>query len=335
MSLTFRTEIQPRLPDWRITHQTPVLSLGSCFAERAGEKLYRYHMPVSVNPWGTLFHPLAIEDILTEALSGKLADIQPLIEHYEMYYSLRFPSALYGNTPENLQENIQETHRYISEVFPQFRYILITLGTAWVYRHRQTGRLVASCHKVPLREFDKVLLTPDQVVQSVGEIIAQTRAIRSDIRFILTVSPVRHTKDTLELNAVSKSVLRYACHQLTEIGREVAYFPAYEIMMDDLRDYRFYTSDHIHPSEEAIDYIWEVFSNAFFAPETIALNEAIDSLVSGLEHRPRILGKAWLKHLDRLEEQVEKISHAWNIRLDREWAQIQQLKAGLISPPHA
>jgi hypothetical protein len=329
MSQAFRTEIQPRLPDWKIHHQSPVLSLGSCFAERTGERLFRCHIPVSVNPWGTLFNPVAIEDILSEALSGRLAEIQPVAEHEEVYYSLRFPSALHGHSPEELQDTIQESHRYIAEVFPQFRYIIITLGTAWVYRHRLTGRLVASCHKVPAREFDKILLTPDQVVHSLGEIIAQARALRPDIRFIFTVSPVRHTKDTLELNAVSKSVLRYACHQITEIARDAAYFPAYEILMDDLRDYRFYAADQIHPSEEALQYIWDVFSKSFFSPETIELNEAIESVVTGLAHRPRVIGKSWLKHLTRLEEQVEKISRTWQIRLDREWDQIQQLKAGI------
>lgn len=326
MSFSFRTEIQPRLPDWHITHQTPVLALGSCFAERTGEKLFRWHIPVSLNPWGTLFNPVAMEEIVTEALSGKGPDIEPWISQEDLFLSLRYPSACYGYSPDQLQENIRDTHHYIASVFSQFRYLIITLGTAWVFRHRLTGTIVASCHKVAGKEFDKILLTPEQVVNSVGELIRQARSLRPDIRILLTVSPVRHTRDTLELNAVSKSVLRYACHQLVEMGSEIAYFPAYEIMMDDLRDYRFYASDKIHPSPDALSYIWDVFCRQFFTPETMELNEAIETLATGLEHKPRQNPAAWLRHLDRMEDQANKISRTYAIRLDREMALIQQLR---------
>lgn len=329
MSQSFRTEIQIPSQEWEINHLTPVLAMGSCFAERTGEQLYRWHIPVSVNPWGTLFHPLAMESILTESLSGKTAQIHPAFEQEGNFYSLRFPSHCYGHSPEDLAHSIQDIHDYVCGAFPQFRFMILTLGTAWVYRHRTSGLIVTSCHKVPAREFDKILLSPDQVVQAVAEMIRQARAVRPDIKVILTVSPVRHTRDTLELNSVSKSVLRYACHQLREMLREVQYFPAYEIMLDDLRDYRFYESDMIHPSKDAIKYIWEKFCQQYFSPATMELNEALESLALGLEHRPRVPGKAWIRHLDRLEEQVFKISNTYGIRLERELSRIAELKSSL------
>jgi len=335
MSISFRTEIQPNLPDWKINHQTPVLTLGSCFAERTGEKLYRWHIPVSLNPWGTIFNPVSMEEILTQALSGSIPNIHPCINQEDIFLSLKYPSACVGISEEELRNSILDTNEYISSVFPQFHYLIITLGTAWVYRHRSSGQIVASCHKVPAREFDKILLSPDQVMNAIGELIHQARSIQPGIRIILTVSPVRHTRDTLELNSVSKSVLRYACHLLTEYGKDTAYFPAYEIMMDDLRDYRFYHSDLVHPSPEGVQYIWDVFCKHFFTPQTMELNESIESLALGLEHKPRVSGKAWLKHLERLEMQADKISRTYQIRLDRELDQIQELRAKFIHTVHS
>lgn len=334
MMLNFRTEIQPNLPDWKINHQTPVLTLGSCFAERTGEKLYRWHVPVSLNPWGTIFNPLAMEQILINALSGDEPDLGFTFAQDDVHFSLQYPSACFGYSPEQLKSSILDTNQYISEVFPQFKYLILTLGTAWVYRHRSTGKIVASCHKVPAREFDKILLSPDQVMHAIGNLIHQVRSLQPGIKILLTVSPVRHTRDTLELNAVSKSVLRYACHLLTEYTNDTTYFPAYEIMMDDLRDYRFYDTDLIHPSKEGIQYIWNVFCKHFFTAETMELNESIEALAIGLEHKPRVSGKAWFKHLERLEMQADKISRTFHIRMDRELEQIQELKAGLINPIH-
>jgi len=323
---TFRTHIPVVRSNWDISHHSPVLALGSCFAEKTGLKLYQSHIPVVVNPWGTLFHPLAMESILLEALKGNPPEINPCFQQDETFYSLRFPSFCHGITSSVLETQVQEVHSYIGDVFKDFQFLIITLGTAWVYKHRASGLIATSCHKIPAREFDKILLSPEQVVQSLGELIFQARALKPDIKVILTVSPVRHTRDTLPLNSVSKSVLLWACHQIRENYSGVEYFPAYEILMDDLRDYRFYAEDKIHPSEEAVRYIWKHFSDTYFSEETQELNEQIEALNLGLAHRPRISGLAWYKHLDRMEEQAGKISRTFGIHLDRELSRIQDLR---------
>jgi hypothetical protein len=191
--------------------------------------------------------------------------------------------------------------------------ILITYGTAWSYSRKDTGEAVANCHKLPQGNFQKRLLNSDEVVESFGLLFNRLRNLNPDISIILTLSPVRHLRDTLELNSVSKAVLRVACHHIAEQFESVEYFPAYEMMMDDLRDYRFYKSDMLHPTEDAEDYIWDKFSEKYFTSETKTFLKEWGSVLAALAHRPfhpaseahqRFL-KETLKKLEGLKSSVD------------------------------
>ncbi len=327
-NMEFRTVWKPEPSSWKVDHQSPVLTLGSCFAERTGERLYNCHIPVSVNPWGTLFHPLLMERLMMEALHRQRPELDPFLQEGDRVVSLLYPSWFRAETTEELSAQIQETHTYIADNISAYSYLILTLGTAWVYQHRNSGKLVAACHKAPAREFDKILLKPEEVILSIHNLVRAVRQFQPHIKVILTVSPVRHTRDTIPLNAVSKSVLRYACHELTQDPKVFRYFPAYEILMDDLREYRFYGEDMIHPNSVAEQYIFERFSETFFSESTREINEAIESLQQGLAHKPRVKGSEWTKHLERMLDQIERLEKEYSIRLDRERQKLLQLIEG-------
>jgi len=188
--------------------------------------------------------------------------------------------------------------------------LIITYGTSWVYRHKTTGKVVANCHKRPQSEFEKVLLTVDEIVSSFAELRG---FLEEPQKIIVTLSPVRHIKDTLELNSVSKAILRTAIHEIQKSFLNIDYFPAYEIMMDDLRDYRFYEADMIHPSRMAIDYIWDKFGEKYFSEETRQINKKWGKIARALNHRVfnegteehRKFLKGLLKELEEMRSEVE------------------------------
>ncbi len=164
-------------------------------------------------------------------------------------------------------------------------WLIITYGTSWVYRHKDNGSIVANCHKQPASWFMKELLNVDEIVSSFEQLMAALKVFNPDLKVILTISPVRYTKDTLEGNSVSKSVLRVACENILRAQPDVYYFPAFEIMMDDLRDYRFYKADMIHPSEVAEDYIWEKFAASWFDDQLLAFVSSWKQILQALQHR--------------------------------------------------
>ena len=166
------------------------------------------------------------------------------------------------------------------------RFLIITYGTAWAYENLSTGNVVANCHKMPTKNFNRLLLTQKKIIESFDTFYTELKTINPTCKVVLSVSPVRHVRDTLELNSVSKSILRLTCHTLSESYHDVAYFPAYEIMLDDLRDYRFYKEDMIHPSIQAVDYIWEKFGEVFFASETLIFLDQWKKIQTALEHKP-------------------------------------------------
>lgn len=283
----FRTPVSISTAAFHLHHGHRILALGSCFAQEAGNKLRDAGMQTLVNPWGTLFNTPALLHILEQVQSGASADSNYFTESDGRYLSPEYPSAVQGKDANTLQKNIRNLNVEVSAYLHQTDCVLLTLGTAWVYRHKAQEQIVASCHKIPAGHFEKILLTPEMQIASLKACIQQLRAFHSGIQIILTVSPVRHTRDTLPLNAVSKSVLRYACHAICEAIEGCSYFPSFEIMQDDLRDYRFYQADMIHPSAVAVDYIWEQFSRCYFNAETLQIQGEIAQLQKGLQHRPR------------------------------------------------
>lgn len=265
----FRTEV-PITSAPLIHHGSTIVTSGSCFSDNIGQKLSENKFRVLTNPSGTCYNPLSIH----KGLTMDEPDEDLFIESQGTWKHFDFHSKFSSNSKDDLRKILQEQLRSISG---RTDIVILTYGTAWVYRHKATNKIVANCHKRPQVEFEKILLTPAQVIESFEQLQSSLRQ-----NIIVTLSPVRHIRDTLELNAVSKSILRYAIHQL----KNIEYFPAYEIMMDDLRDYRFYDSDMLHPSKVAIDYIWDKFGERYFSKETRDINDRWQKVARSLHHRP-------------------------------------------------
>jgi len=282
----FRTELPIAPATDQLPHTARVLTVGSCFADSIGSRLLANKVDTLANPFGTVFQPLALARLLRAAAGEEMDWQQHLVEARGRWQSYDLHGSIGADSPVDLLQIIQELVRRTGEFLRQADVVLLTLGTAWAYRLRETGELVSNCHKQPADLFVRELLTPDEVVNSLAETHAYLRRINPGLRFVLTISPVRHLKDTLPLNAVSKSVLRVATHVVSDLLPGVAYFPAYELLMDDLRDYRFYAADMLHPSKVAEDYIWEKFARTYFDADFGRFRKEWAAVRQSLEHRP-------------------------------------------------
>lgn len=255
----FRTELTPARSAFPIRATDRILTAGSCFADSIGSRLTENKFSVWSNKLGAVYNPLSIHQLLQLFLGRQLPSPQSYLENEGIWFNYDLHSSTSAATKEELEIKIRDSVVEGNSFLKSANRVIITYGTAFVYRLKTSGQVVANCHKVPSGNFAKDFLTEEEIRKSFQIFYDQLKQINLNCKIILTVSPVRHIKDTLELNAVSKSILRLACHSLTNQFSDVEYFPAYEILLDDLRDYRFYKTDRLHPTDEAIEYIWEKF----------------------------------------------------------------------------
>lgn len=322
----FRTilSIPPSLE--KITLADPIFTSGSCFADNLGKLLQSHKFDVTVNPFGTSYNPASIHEVLTLALDNEMPSIDSYGELNGTYFNYNFHSSFSSLDAASLRLNIEKPITNSHTKIKSAKVIMITYGTAWVYHRNDNDSIVSNCHKVAASHFSKRLLTQKKILESFDLLYDKILKINPEIRVILTVSPVRHLKDTLELNAVSKSILRLSCHTLAEQYKNVEYFPAYEIVMDDLRDYRFYKADLIHPSDEAIGYIWEKFRDRYFSPQTNQFIEKWSKVIRSLQHRPFLpQSDSHQKFLKSLLNDLEELRPLVNV--DKE---INQVKKDLL-----
>ena len=242
-----------------IDYNSRVILLGSCFSDNIGQKLSYHKFQSVLNPFGTLFHPKAIESVIHNAITNKEYTEEDLFFFNERWQSFTAHSKLSFSSKEETLNQLNKASELINTALKNSTHIIITLGTSWVYRFLKTSQIVANCHKVPQHKFKKELLPVAEINKSLSSIISQIREVNPSINFIFTVSPVRHLKDGFIENQQSKSHLISALHQIIPLHKNTFYFSSYEIMMDELRDYRFYKEDMIHPNLLAINYIWEKF----------------------------------------------------------------------------
>jgi hypothetical protein len=287
--MQFSTPIPITKSDHPIDYNSKIISLGSCFAVNIGQKLDYFKFRDTTNPFGILFHPLALEKFIGYALLQKQFTEADIFQQNELWHCFDAHSDLSHSDKQVLLNNLNEACSLANSQLKKATHLIITLGTAWVYRNNTSGNLVANCHKVPQKEFTKELLSPEMIRQSLENIIASITKVNPDIKIIFTVSPVRHIKDGFTENQWSKANLISALHQVLNTEHHqwnTAYFPSYEIMMDELRDYRFYAEDMIHPSAVAIDYIWQRFTEAYITPQAHETMKLADNIQKGLSHRP-------------------------------------------------
>ena len=251
----FRTTFDLPSSPFSIRLNTPVLSLGSYFANTMGLRLQQNKFQALINPFGVIFNPLSIYKLLQNSISPTEVRGEDLVQSQGMWYHYDVHSKLWADDPAVLQDKIQQQVQSTHQFLQSTKVLILTFGTAYGYFLKNNQQLVANCHKVPQHFFEKRLLTVEEITQGFDNLYNQLQEIAPDLKIILTVSPVRHIKDTIPANQVSKSILRVACHQITEQFNEVMYFPAYELLLDDLRDYRFFGTDMIHPNSIAEDYI--------------------------------------------------------------------------------
>jgi len=292
----------------KISLEDSIYLIGSCFSDEIGLKMNSAKFNSISNPFGTVFNPHSIFKIL----SGKI-DHNDTIVNDGIHYHWDAHGEISSLTQENLQkltkQKIYESYQFIQKA----KWLFITFGTAWVYRYRKTGEIVANCHKVPNNEFFKELLTIEDIADSFRSFKKDLTSTNPYINIVLTVSPVRHVSDGIVENNRSKARLLESVHDMVDRFENVAYFPAYEIMNDELRDHRFYNEDLIHPTQQAVDYVWDKFTDAYFDDEALAYLKKWKKIKDALNHRPfqpkstahQKFLKATLKELESLNKRVD------------------------------
>jgi transcription termination factor NusB len=281
----FRTELFIKPSEDKITLNDSILTVGSCFADTIGQRLEDFKFQVLANPFGTVYNPVSIHDLLLMSAKTKSLSDTSFLQNNDLHANYHFHSTFSSLDKKEVDASIQSALSVAYKKLIQTNVVILTYGTAWVYRRKDTNEIVANCHKMAASLFTKSLLTHAEIVADFTKMKRAIQTLTPNIEFILTVSPVRHLKDTLELNSVSKSILRSACYEITQSHTDVAYFPAYEIMTDDLRDYRFYKSDMLHPTEEAEEYIWQKFSESYIDDYTRSFIKKWSEIKSALAHK--------------------------------------------------
>jgi len=316
---SFRTEIRV-VPGKPISLKDRILTTGSCFAQQFGDWLLSNKFNVLSNPFGTTYNPISIHENLTDTLTNTLNETL-FIEQDTIWKHYNYHSNWWASEKQSLIDAIHEQQILVNQYLKGSSVIILTYGTAWVYKHIADHTLVSNCHKRPAHLFEKRLLTVDEIIASFNELYHQIQAINKDVRFILTVSPVRHIKDTLALNSVSKATLRVACHNIVNQFTPIDYFPSYEMMMDDLRDYRFYDRDMIHPTAEAFDYISQKFSDQYFSAEVTSFIEHWKSLKQSMQHKP--YHPHSLQHQQFLKDLLTQLKSFSEVSVDQEIKLVQ------------
>jgi len=285
--MKFQTEIPlQKQPFNLLDYKSEIVLLGSCFAENISEKLDYYKFKHFSNPFGILFHPIAIEKLIQNAINEHIYTSEDVFFLNEQWHCFDAHSRLSDISQEVLLQNLNEHSKTLLKRLQMASHLVITLGTAWVYRYIETDTIVANCHKVPQKKFHKELLSVDEISQSLEATISLVNLINKSCKVLFTVSPVRHIKDGFVENTLSKAHLISAVHQIVEQNKSCFYFPSYEIMMDELRDYRFYKTDMLHPNELAISHIWESFCNVWMSSQALSTMEKVDQIQKALAHKP-------------------------------------------------
>ena len=285
----FTTPVELPCGTLEISHKSKLMLIGSCFANNIGTALLDRKFNVDVNPFGAQYNPLSITTVLSRIVDKALFDNNSpeLFEHNGKWHSILHHSDFSRNSKEALIESINERLSDAHNTIKRCDTIIITLGTAYAYTRNSDNAVVGNCHKLPGCYFTRSLLEIEEIVSSFSHIMQRIIAMNSKAKFIFTVSPIRHLRDGAHDNQKSKATLLLAIDRITQAFPDnVTYFPSYEIMMDELRDYRFYADDMLHPSTKAIEYIWECFDKCYFSEATRALNTKNREIARGLAHRP-------------------------------------------------
>ena len=282
----FQTKIEIPKSNLNINYEHFIMTLGSCFAENIGRKMQEVYFETDINPFGVLYNPVSISNSIKLLLKNTLFTEKDLFENRGLWQSFSHSSLFSATTAEKCIETINDRFGKSAGFLQKTDYLLITFGTAWIYEERKSGSVVSNCHKLPANRFTRRRLTVEEIVSEYSALINELFIKQPNLKLIFSVSPIRHWKDGAHENNVSKSTLLLAIDALQKQFKQVHYFPAYEIQLDELRDYRFYASDMLHPSEVAVDYIWQRFGETYFDEVTTRMKKEFEQLSADLSHRP-------------------------------------------------
>lgn len=303
--MNLRTVIDPVPSSDRIGYFNPVMFTGSCFSSEIGAMFESGKMNVMVNPFGVLYNPLSVLselEIIVERRQFNHSDLQSFNNRYLSFsHDTGFSSANPETTLEKINGVTNRAHRFLADA----DYLFVTFGTARIFRYKQNNSIVANCHKMPASNFERELLTVEYIAENWTLMLKKLWDFNPRLKIYFTISPVRHWKDGAHGNQVSKAVLLLAIEKLITSHSRLNYFPSYELVLDDLRDYRFYKDDLLHPGRKAIEYIWEYLKRTFFDPDTKSIYSEVSKIVSARNHR--LMGDIEEDHRGFAESMISKI----------------------------
>jgi len=269
----------------KITYNDRVMFIGSCFASSIGSQMEMGHIPVMINPAGAVFNPVSVSNTLDTITEQREFLLEDLHFHDGIWLSFYHYTDFSSEDPAMVLEKINRKSKEAFDFLKNARFLFVTFGTARVYIWKETGLIVSNCHKIPSGQFETQMLTVDEIVTLWTEQLDKLQSLFPQLVVVFTISPVRHWKDGAHGNQVSKSVLFLAVEELLKHKIDPKYFPAYELVMDDLRDYRFYSEDMLHPSSSAINYIWEAFTGCYLDSKTIRTWNEVVKITKACNHR--------------------------------------------------
>lgn len=306
----FRTIVDIPGSKVKIDYKTPVLFMGSCFTENIGNKLVNLKFNASVNPFGVLYNPLSIKSSLEILMDKRLFTETDLFHYDDLWHSFYHHSKFSDTDVSECLQNINNQISLSSDLLSNAKFLFITLGTAWVFEKTDTGQIVSNCHKLPSKFFNRFLLGKDEIITVYTELITRIHDLYPNLQIVFTVSPIRHWKDGAVNNQISKSTLLLSIAELNNKFDFVSYFPAYEIVMDELRDYRFYAQDMLHINTVTTDYIWNRFADTYFESATKEIISDIDKIIKAKNHKP--FKRNTKTYTQFLEANISKIRNLQN-----------------------
>lgn len=306
--MDLRTKVNIEASKFKISYNSGVMFIGSCFASSIGQQMEEGRMPVIINPAGAVFNPVSVCNTLDNIISGKKFLKEDLSFYNDLWFSFYHYTDFSSEDPTQVLEKINKKAKDSLAFLSNASSVFFTLGTARVYKLKETGEIVSNCHKLPSSYFENSLLTVDYIVKLFSEQLDRLHSLFPQLKVVFTISPVRHWKDGAHGNQVSKSVLFLAVEELLKHSISPGYFPAYELLMDELRDYRFYDDDMLHPSELARKYIWEAFSESYFEKETMSIFSDVTKITKACKHRFNIESRSKKQEFaERMYRQILEI----------------------------
>lgn len=283
--MQFHLNYNPQVSYQKISHKNALLMAGSCFSEHIGQRLSHLKFNVSTNPFGIVFNPESIRMLFDRIIEKKQFTDQDVFEKDGQWFCFEAHSTIKAGTKTHLLEILNALVDEWNRKLKTSDMLIITFGSAFAYEHKTQQHIVANCHKLPQATFNKLLLEPQNLVAGYKLLIEKLQRFNPSLNILFTVSPVKHLRDGVEENSLSKAILLQTVHWLVKQFEHCSYFPSYELVNDDLRDYRFYKEDMAHPNEQAIEYVWQKFMAVYFNEETCLLCEKMEQISQAMNHR--------------------------------------------------